>query len=401
MKIAFLLLLGFSAQAAEPLTELNDFAKKALLERQPKLSEDLETKLVTDLGLPVEQARRAVTTLEEAKYTIEFENEAGCNPWTNDLLAKDREYKARLEEQAESAAEFLKDFHFRMLGRNLSLFKVRKIRICTNGHSQLDPTLTYDRAKFELTLWIGPKQTTNIPVSPLRRNNLHPYTRDQIKQAWDESDAFGKRLFTGEVLDARKNPVRVYWKFLNPVGQVRTALRDGLRSAALLSVKTLKALNEEGGAKGLKDKMLSLLGADGSRLDGMDDAALRRLSSSWLEKLEDPKAAEEMAVAALSKSLQAAIESQNTKIKRKQWGFVNVENFHKIDVTLNTGDIQTYREVVQVPDNLDIDVTQVGFVNVSTTDRVEVSVVLSAMVPARTFEIATLRSLLSAPKSSP
>jgi len=398
---AALLLLPLLLQAApRPIEELNAFAKAQLApdgDLQASLTEELKTKLITDLGLPADEAKKLQAPLADWMYSVEFPDEAGCNPWTNDLLGRDKTYKERLEAQAVSAAAFLSDFHFRMLGSNISLFKLRKIKVCVGSHDVSAPSIAYDRARFQLTLYIGPKQAPNVPVLPIRRNNLHPYTLDDLKEAWKNGDHFGKKYVVGDFFDARKNPVRVYWNFLNPIGEVRTALRDGIRVAALKSASALRALKDSEGAVGLKAKMLALLGDDAA-VGAADAAKILNVTEAWVAKLEKPEAAEEMAFAALSSGLEHAIESSKTSVKRKQWGFVNVENFHKIDVSFSTGDVPQYRETVQVPDNLDIDVTQVGFVNVSTTDRVEVDVALKSFVSAKHFEKATLLTLLH-PKS--
>lgn len=388
-----LALIPWVLGAAEPLDELNTYAMEQLApagDLQKNLTDEIRTKLITDLGVPKAAAEKVNTSLSDWQYGISFDK--ACNPWTNGLLARDREYKERLEAQAAVAAAFLSDFHFRMLGANVSLLKVRKIKVCTGGRGPAEPTLSFDRARFELTLWIGPKQPTPIEVPSLRRNNLHPYSLEELKQGWKDGDAFGKKYVVGDFFDARKNPIRVYWKFLNPIGEVRTALRDGIRVAALKSAKAIADLRTDGAA-GLREKMLDLLEND-AEVKAADDAKILTLAEKWQGKLESPESSEEMAVAALSKSLQSAIESKNTTIKRKQWGFVNVENFHKIDVSLTVGDIPQYREMITVPDNLDIDVSQVGFVNVSTTDRVEVDVVLRSFISPRLFEKATLRTLV-------
>ncbi len=73
---------------------------------------------------------------------------------------------------------------------------------------------------------------------------------------------------------------------------------------------------------------------------------------------------------------------------------MNVENFHAIDVDFTTGDAKEFQEHVVVPESIDIKVTQVGIVNVSTTDRVSVYVALSAISSAESFEKAALASVL-------
>lgn len=102
-----------------------------------------------------------------------------------------------------------------------------------------------------------------------------------------------------------------------------------------------------------------------------------------------------MGVASLSAVLKKRMERQRQlNIDRTQIGFVNVENFHHIDVGFATGEVQDFEEYVTVPDTLDISVTQVGLVNVSTTDRVEVNVALAALSSGSHFDKAVLKSVL-------
>jgi len=393
MKIALLLLVPCLAWAApKSLTDFNTFAESLLSERsetQRKLTDELETKLVTDLGVPLGTARGGMDSLEVAKYSITLADEAGCNPWTDAIAADDEGYRNTIESQIKSAVAFLSDFHFRMLGQNSSVFKVRKIKICTGERLASKPTLTYDRALFELTIWIGPK----LSLPTRFRNNLHPYTLDDLKEGWKEGDHFGKRFVIGDKIDAHKNPIRVYWKFLNPTGEVRTALRDGIRVIALKAANAVANLRNDGAAT-LREKLNELAG-DHPRVKGASDEAILRLGEKWFEKLTSGKTSEEIAVGALSAGIKKA-QSQPTKIKRFQLGLVNVENFHKINVDFSVGDIQTYQELVVVPDTLDIDVTQIGFINVSTTDRVDVSIALKGMVNRAMVEKGTLKNVLNA-----
>ena len=127
------------------------------------------------------------------------------------------------------------------------------------------------------------------------------------------------------------------------------------------------------------------------------NAELYSIGEKWVEKLSHPKTVEDMASAAVAGCLKRQVERQReAKIERTQVGLINIENFHNIDVDLSTGDAKTFQDYVVIPENIEIKVTQYGLINISTTDRISVSVALSALSSAASLEKATLASVLNA-----
>lgn len=66
------------------------------------------------------------------------------------------------------------------------------------------------------------------------------------------------------------------------------------------------------------------------------------------------------------------IEEEESKVHIKMLGFVNVGNYHRIDValSLSSGYLKQYIEVI--PRKTDINATLLGFVNVYTVDDITV-----------------------------
>lgn len=384
------------------LTTLGSYATALLKpEFSPQKTADglLAEKFLTDWHLSEEEAKRAVTSLTDAKYSIQYPAGKDCNPYTEAILKTDIKYRERLLSQIDEVATFLSDYHFRMFGRNESLFKVRRVNICTIPVLHINPTITYDRLKAELTLWVGPKHAPFIPPIPARRNNLHPWTAKEIKDGWDDGDHWKTDISLREIVDSKKNPIRGYWNFINPIGKTRVLLREFIKKSAILGHRSLVELLNARDVVALRKHIASTLGAPRKSVDEATDETIQNVFSQWAAKLISAESGEKMAAGALISCIKKRmVKQEKIGIKRTQIGFVNVENFHKIDVSLATGDVLDFSEEVVVPETLDIEVTQIGLVNVSTTDKVDVSVALAAMATPEIFQRASLKSVLKALK---
>ena len=400
--LGLLILLPMTSPAASRLEDLESHA--ALLlgaegRAQKDLSELLEEKLGLDWRLPAAEVAAATETLETSRYRIRFPLGEDCNPWAEDLAGR-KPYADALYRQIDEVVAFLADYHFRMLGRNESLFKIRGVNLCTSAVGWRSPVLGYDRARAELTLWLGPTRLGPFGPGRLRKDNLTPLSAREIRQRWNAGEAWQTDTSIRDIVDKHKNPTRAHWPLLDPIGETRTLLREVTRRVGLESALRLGERLARGGealrvlADGLKAAKAP---ADvHAAIAGLGDRA-DRVASLWKTKLADPRAAEGMSIAAITGCLKRRVERQRAlKIERTQIGFVNVENFHHIDVSLSTGDARDFEDYVVVPDSLDIQVTQWGIVNVSTTDRVEVGVALRAVSSPAAFESGTLRSVLGA-----
>lgn len=389
---------------ANSATNFNDLNKKAteLLaetgQAQKEVSELLQDKMGTDWELSDAVIRQSVKTLAESKYAVEFPDDKACNPWP-ELLDRAK-YRDALEEQVKQTVLFLADYHARNLGVNRCLFKIRKIKLCTAGHHWNAKRIEFDRFKSELKIGVGPSHLALTENGKLTKDNLEPLTADQIKTKWNEGEMWEAETYLKSLIDRNHNPVRQYWPFLNPISEERVALREIFRQDGLKLAQLVRSWL-------LQDDLSLLTGlittarkfAEGEktveRLKKLEGAETISLGEKWADKLASPKAAEDMAVATITSVLKKHVEKQKqAKIDRKQIGVVNVENFHDIDVDLRTGDALAFQEQIVVPENIEIKVSQVGIVNVSTTDRVTVNVALAALSSSDAFEKATLSSVL-------
>ncbi len=399
--LAALLFFNFDAHSAIDFGELNLKSGEALGEKsvaQNDLNRLLIEKMGDDWGFSETLIRSSVKSLVESKYSIEFSSDKSCNPWPE--LLEEAEYRSTLEEQVNQTAAFLSDYHARNLGNNRSLFKIRHIKLCTAGLPWDSKMMEFDRFKSELRLNIGPTRLRTVGNGSLTRNNLNFLTAKQIKAKWDAGEMWESETYLKDLVDRKKNPVRVFWPFLNPVSEERVFLREAIRRDGLKLADAVRNwihqddLSLQKGLLATASKFKD--GADlSARIQKLSGLAAFNLGQSWADKLADGKAAEDMATAVLVSVLKKHVEKQKQiSIERKQYGLVNVENFHDIDVDFTTGDAQAFQEQVVVPENIEIKVTQVGVVNVSTTDRVSVGVALSAMASGNTFEKAAFAVVL-------
>ena len=399
------ILLSTVANSATDFSELNTKAAELLGEAgkaQKELSELLLDKMGTDWGFSEALILSSVKTLAESKYRVEFPDDKACNPWPE--LLEGAKYREAMEEQAKQAVNFLGDYHARNLGMNRSLFKIRNIQLCTGSHYWNSKRIEFDRFKSALKVSVGPSRLALVGNGSFTKDNVVTLTADEIKTKWTDGEMWEADTYIKNLIDKNKNPVRQYWPFLNPISEIRVALReifrqDGLKLAQLIRGWLIQDdLSLQTGLITTARKF-----ADGDqvveRLKKLSGTAAMSLGHKWADKLADPKASENMSVATIVGVLKKHVEKQkqapgNVKIERKQIGIVNVENFHDIDVDFTTGDAKAFQEQIIVPENIDIKVSQVGIVNVSTTDRVSVSVALGALSSGDAFERATLSSIL-------
>jgi hypothetical protein len=106
-------------------------------------------------------------------------------------------------------------------------------------------------------------------------------------------------------------------------------------------------------------------------LKNQDEATLARLLDLYKKNLADPGQMEELIDTGVL-SLQEVMTEEQSEVDIKMVGFVNVGNYHRIDVTLNlsSGFLRKYIEVI--PRKAQIKAIQFGFVNVYTIDDITV-----------------------------
>jgi hypothetical protein len=106
-------------------------------------------------------------------------------------------------------------------------------------------------------------------------------------------------------------------------------------------------------------------------LQNQDEGTLIKLLSSFKENLTSPHQIEEILDAGIL-VLKEVIQEEQSQVDVKMFGFVNVGNYHRIDVALNlsSGYLNKYIEVI--PRKANIKAVLFGFVNVYTIDDITV-----------------------------
>ncbi len=228
-------------------------------------------------------------------------------------------------------------------------------------------------------------------------------TRIQVKDAF----ALRSAWTAGEHL-AANDPRRRVWPTIDPVGSLGIQLRDGIASAATYVGSRLHAvrdLTEVRLRADLRDLISAhvdseLEAASGARfrdealarIETLSARQLRELATLWRDFVNDPDHHEGMKEAVLATHQATANKSYDVDVL--QIGIVNVGNFHDIQVAVSL-QLSRGREFVpyvsiEVIRN-SIRVRQIGLVNVYTIDNVQVNLNVAA---DRGIETAGLRYAL-------
>ncbi|NJL02402.1 MAG: hypothetical protein HC910_18245 [Spirulinaceae cyanobacterium SM2_1_0] len=275
-------------------------------------------------------------------------------------LARKPNAQTRLRQQIEAAADFLRDFQISVFGQRTLMFQL-----------------------YELTIRLGvpgPKrfqfQAGHLQIA----RSPKPLTQAALQQSWNQ----GKHL-------SSQSPLRNAWWLFNPLGEVRSNLKGALLFAVQRQVLGLdRVLARLGFAElpatveappGFREQAIAYLSetVDRHKLDFDLDAALEQQSDRWLSQLLrrfrqhllDPGGLESMLDVA-SLSLQETLAEERSQVKIQMFGFVNVGNYHRIDVAVNlsSGYLKKYVEVV--PRQANVQATLFGFVNIYTIDDITV-----------------------------
>jgi hypothetical protein len=127
-------------------------------------------------------------------------------------------------------------------------------------------------------------------------------------------------------------------------------------------------------------------------LNNQDEASLVRLLDLFKNNLADPSQMEELIDVGTS-SLQEVIHEEQSQVEIKMLGFVNIGNYHRIDVAVNlsAGYLKKYVELV--PRKAEVKAILFGFVNVYTIDDITVKSNFSGAMKIN-FETAALERAL-------
>ena len=301
-----------------------------------------------------------------------------------------------LQEQINAVAWFIRDFQIGVLGQRTSLFHLYEIEIKLNNSLRYDLTFESGKLVIHFPYW---------QAIVLKRY----LTYNEIKDYW----------YRGAHL-AKSSPSRNFWWLLNPIGEFRCNLRSMLLLAIQRQIagidklfvkfglmddeskKSLLAGEDKLKSNKFKDSAIAFLKANtnqdklGVNLDALlkeqDEATLIQLMGVFKKNLADPAQMEEL-IDAGALSLQEEIQEEQSQVDVKMFGFVNVGNYQRIDVSLNVGAGYLKKYVDIVPRNTDVKTMQWGFVNIYTIDDITVKPNFHGAVTLN-FETAALERAL-------
>lgn len=287
-------------------------------------------------------------------------------------------------QQMDAVGEFLQYFQISILGQPTSIFQLHEIEIKID--EILSTGFTYD----------GGKLLISLPYSPLPFLSRY-LTEQELKNQWNRGEHLSKKSLSRKV-----------WWLLNPIGEFRTNLRTVLWQAAQKQILGIDKLllkfglidrydrseqsseqpsllinqNTPPQDQGFREGAIALiknsvneekLGIDLEVvLKDQDEATLGKLLGLFRQNLADAGQIEEL-IEAGALTLQQAVFHEQSEIDIKMFGFVNVGNYHRIDVSLNlsAGYLKKYVELI--PRKAVIKAIQFGFVNVYTIDDITVN----------------------------
>jgi hypothetical protein len=316
-------------------------------------------------------------------------------------------------QQIDAAAYFIRDFQIGVLGQETNIFQLYEVEI------QIDQNVK------NYFIFESGKLLIQIPYwQMLFLSRYIPY--QEIKTRWQRGEHLSK-----------VSPVRRVWWLFNPIGDFRSNLRTMLLLAVqkhILGIdklfvkfglvedsehQSLSLKNEERENQSFKENVIpwAVRVRDSSALaqatiallkqtvnedklgvnlelvlNNQDEAILVRLLDLFKNNLADPSQMEEL-IDVGTLSLQEVIHEEQSKVEIKMLGFVNIGNYHRIDVAVNlsAGYLKKYVELV--PRKAAVKAILFGFVNVYTIDDFTVKSNFSGGMKIN-FETAALERAL-------
>lgn len=306
--------------------------------------------------------------------------------WVTNYRIESKRDVAMLKRQLEYAVEFLADLHEDLDGYPNHVFG--SIGICPEGQTGGDLVLEGGRLMIGVRMGFAGR----IAVHDART----------LRDKWKN----GEHLEADPVFSKFKSR----WGLLDPAGTPRSIMRRALRSAAAKLKERLSAIAAMRGEAAraplerLVRESVSPTAQD-EQQRGVLERALERVATTQADRLTD--LARDWA-ASVDLSTQEGVEDgavmlqdvgsrQNLKIEVTQRGFVNVNNFKDIDVDVSVmlpKGRSFARFVALEKSETTVTVNQIGFVNVQLNDHVKVRL---SVVYDRAVETASLDRVLAGP----
>jgi len=283
--------------------------------------------------------------------------------------------KKQILQQIDAVVYFLRDFHIGVLGQRTSLFHLYDVEIQVESHLRYQLTFESGKLLIQIPYW---------QMAVLDR--YLPYQK--LKYRWHRGNHLPK-----------SSPIRKTWWLVDPIGELRYNLRSMLVLAIqkqILGIDKLFVkfnLLDNGNQKHravqgdhqnqteLKHHAIAFLKATvkeeklGVNLDlvleNQDDATIAQLLAVYKKYLADIEQMEEL-IETGAFTLQEKLNEEQSQVDVKMFGFVNVGNYHRIDVAVNVSKDYLKKYVDVIPRKTDIKAVQFGFVNVYTIDDITV-----------------------------
>ena len=283
--------------------------------------------------------------------------------------------KKQILQQIDAVVYFLRDFHIGVLGQRTSIFHLYEVEI--QVESNLRYSLSFESGKLLI----------QIPYWQMAVWDRYlPYQK--LKYRWHR----GKHL-------PKISPIRKVWWLVDPIGELRSSLRSLLVLAIQKQILGIDQLfvkfnlldhgnrehqviqGDHQDKTGFKHNAIAFLKATvkeeklGINLDlvlqNQDNAAIAKLLAVYKKNLADIDQMEEL-IETGAFTLQQKLNEEQSQVDIKMFGFVNVGNYHRIDVAVNLskGYLKKYVEII--PRKTDVKATLFGFVNVYTIDDITV-----------------------------
>jgi hypothetical protein len=311
-----------------------------------------------------------------------------------------------LRKQIEHVAEFLAQYHVDLDGQDPGPFGIRDVELC--------PITITEGRKISLH---GSTLTVGLPVKGLISTTYGWYSFIELRKMWDRGEMFERRYSVKHaVVDLFAGKEAPFlWQLGNPVGQVRNALRNFLRtkgqdliarlekiqgsSSRLSSAdqeKTIRAVMhlDESSPEANQNYIPEILKESKTGINGILEAGKgAELISEWLCLAKDALNSPEISSAAVGELME---RSDSTKVRydiKASW--VAVANFHNINVDV-FGAYSNQNRFIEIPksssQSLDFQVRAEGRVVVVTGDQVNVSTAMSYLMSSvqRTIQSDTL-----------
>lgn len=298
--------------------------------------------------------------------------------------------------QIDAAVNFIRDFQIGVLGQTTSIFHLYEIEIQIAQNIQY--SFRFESGKLFIQLPCGQVTFFSRTIS-----------YQEMKRLWNR----GKHL-------SLLSPARRVWWLLNPIGDFRSSVRTMLLLAVqkqILGIDQLLVkfgLAEDGEPpslavkdgtrenQGFKENAIGFLKATVKEekigvnlelvLKDQDEATITQLLSLFKKNLADPSQIEEL-IDAGTLTLQEVNHEEQSLVNIKMFGFVNVGNYHRIDVALNLSSGYLKKYVELVPRKAEVKAVQFGFLNVYTIDDITVKPNFSGAIKLN-FEAAALERAL-------